>query len=266
MAERLKEGAIAGFFGPAIGLFATSIGLQLLVSYWGGPGFVVFLTTIFTGLVGVTLGPRSGRRVAIAMLLGLELMYVVIALSPISGRIAKGLARKDVSTQKADAVFVFGSSVFGNGELSDVALSRLVHGLEIMTTGQAPRLVLSELPRPYRSYSEPAQRLMTRLGIKKELLAVGPVVNSRDEAVLVAKLFQEKGWKTVVAVTSPLHSRRACASLEHEGLNVICSPAVETRYNLDHLNRAHDRLEVFGQGLHERLGAWVYKRRGWIAN
>ena len=45
------------------------------------------------------------------------------------------------------------------------------------------------------------------LGLKQELLTVGPVRSTHDEAVLAARLFQERGWRSVLLVTSPTHTR-----------------------------------------------------------
>jgi hypothetical protein len=39
---------------------------------------------------------------------------------------------------------------------------------------------------------------------------------------------------------------------------------METRFDLETLDRADDRLIAFGSLIHERVGLWVYRRRGWI--
>jgi uncharacterized SAM-binding protein YcdF (DUF218 family) len=65
-------------------------------------------------------------------------------------------------------------------------------------------------------------------------------------------------------VTSPTHSRRACAAFEREGLAVVCVPAVETQFDVESLEKPNDRVRAFGPVIHERLGLLVYRRRGWI--
>ena len=47
---------------------------------------------------------------------------------------------------------------------------------------------------------------------------------------------------------------------------MVSTPSVENRFDLDALDTAADRLAAFGSLLHERLGYWVYERRGWVAN
>jgi uncharacterized SAM-binding protein YcdF (DUF218 family) len=151
-----------------------------------------------------------------------------------------------------------------DGELTDEAVSRLLHGLELLQQGHAPRLILSELPPPYPSHSEAARQLMAALAMEQRVLSVGETRNTRSEALAVAALYRERGWKRLLVVTGPLHSRRACASLEHEGIAVICSPSVERSFDLEMLDQPDDRLRSFGAIVHERVGIWVYARRGWL--
>jgi uncharacterized SAM-binding protein YcdF (DUF218 family) len=101
------------------------------------------------------------------------------------------------------------------------------------------------------------------LDVTTELLTIdGPNENTHDEAVSLARTCRDRGWKQVIVVTSPYHSRRACAAVEHEGLSVVCSPSAETRYDLRDLVGSGRR--AFSDVLHERIGLLVYRWRGWI--
>ena len=80
----------------------------------------------------------------------------------------------------------------------------------------------------------------------------------------MARLFRERGWRKLLLVTSPTHSRRAAATFEREGVSVVSSPSMETRFDLENLTRTDDRLFAFGAVLHERVGLGVYRWRGWI--
>jgi uncharacterized SAM-binding protein YcdF (DUF218 family) len=99
-----------------------------------------------------------------------------------------------------------------------------------------------------------------------ELVTVGPIRNTHDEALEVARLCRSRGWTRLLVVTSPTHTGRACPTVERQGIAVVCVPAVETRFDLETLDRPLERMTLFGQVLHERVGAWVYRRRGWIAD
>jgi uncharacterized SAM-binding protein YcdF (DUF218 family) len=109
-----------------------------------------------------------------------------------------------------------------------------------------------------------ARRWLDELRIRADLLDLGPVGNTHDEAILLAARARERGWTRVLGVTSPTHEWRACATLEHEGLVAIASPAMETRYDVPELRSPHARVSAAGAVLHELVGAWTYRRRGWI--
>jgi uncharacterized SAM-binding protein YcdF (DUF218 family) len=190
-------------------------------------------------------------------------LWLAVAATPLTSALASGLIRRD-AVAPADAVVVLASDVQGNGELTPSATSRLLHGMELLHEGLAPRLVLSEIAgRP--SHAAAARPRLAALGVAPELIVVGPVRNTHDEAVAFARALRERGLRRVLMVTSPLHTRRAAAALEHEGLEVLSSPSGETSYDLDGLDYIDDRLRAFGDVLHERLGWVVYRWRGWLS-
>jgi uncharacterized SAM-binding protein YcdF (DUF218 family) len=246
--------------GALGGFFARDLDVLTLVSYGGDRTPMVAAAAVIGALLWLT----PLRRPLGALVGLLALAFALVAFTPLCAWMYQGLPRRDALAD-ADAVFVSASRLQSDGELTTTALNRLVHGLEVIGAGKAPRLILSELPPPHGSYAAVARRLMEGLGLRAELLAVGPVRNSRDEAVAVAALGRQMGFRRLILVTSPTHSRRAAAALEHEGMSVISSPCMETRFDLERLDRADERLGAFGNLLHERVGLYVYARRGWIA-
>src|SRR5262249_41914087 len=145
---------------------------------------------------------------------------------------------------------------------------RLLRGLELVAEGRTSRLVLSELPPPKASYVPLARTEMERLGLHAEILTVGPVVNTHDEAVAGAAPPPGRGGETLLPpATPPTHSRRAAATLEREGLSVLSVPSLEVMFDLENLDRGEtvdDRFHAFASIVHERLGLFLYRRRGWI--
>jgi uncharacterized SAM-binding protein YcdF (DUF218 family) len=255
------ESAARGFaVGGLIGILAKDLGLASIVSYWSDHAPLV---AAFAAVGALAWGTRFRPLFATAAA-GLGLLWLVVAFSPLSNYLAKDLVRRD-PLGPADAVFVLNSGIQRDGELTTSAMSRLLHGLELLGQDRAPRLVLSELSTPDSRYAAAARALMDRLGLQHEIVTVGPVRNTHDEAVAVGALFRQRGWRRVLAVTSPAHSRRASACLEREGLEVISSPSTETQYDFEMLTRPDDRLRALAPVLHERLGLYVYRRRSWIA-
>ena len=248
-----RHGAVLGACLGALGAFlGRDLGLGFPAPAWiAGAG------------AGILLGWLGLGRVLAAGVLVLAAAWAAVALTPLASAAAEGLVRRD-DLGRADAVLVLGSRLQKDGEPTAPALSRLLHGLELVRQGWAPALILPELREPSARYVPVARGLMESLGIEAELVSIGPVGRTRDEAVLAGRLCRERGLCRLLVVTSPTHSRRACAALEREGLYVLSSPAVETRFDLETLERPEERLPAFASVLHERLGLLYYRRRGWI--
>ena len=246
-------GALAGFL-------ARDLDLAGALSVWSD----IAPTMVLIALAGALLWRTSLRPMVAAGTGALGFLWLAVVFTPLSGRLAVGLVRAD-PIAPADAVFVLASRLQKDSELTPQAESRLLRGLELLAEGHAGRLILTEQPRPSALYEPSARRLMKSLRLDMELVTVGPTRNTHDEAVAVAQLCRTRGWTRLLVVTSPTHTGRACATVERQGIAVVCVPAVETRFDLETLDRPLERLLLFSQVLHERLGAWIYRRRGWSA-
>jgi uncharacterized SAM-binding protein YcdF (DUF218 family) len=254
------RGPVLGLLaGAAIVLMAKELDLGGLFSFWGPhDGFAVAVA------FACALAWLTRLRVVVATAaLAMAALWAVVAFTPLVRGLARDLPRRD-ALASADAVFVLGSRIQADGELTEVAMSRLLRALELVGEHRAGRLILSELAPPSRSHAQAARALMDSLGLHPELLVVGPIANTHDEAVAVTRLCHERGFSRLLVVTSPTHARRASAVFEAQGITVISSPAAETRFDLETLDRSDDRLRAFAAVLHERIGLWVYRRRGWV--
>jgi uncharacterized SAM-binding protein YcdF (DUF218 family) len=93
---------------------------------------------------------------------------------------------------------------------------------------------------------------------------VAPVSTTHDEAMRTAELLAPANTRTIAVVTSPLHTRRACATFEGVGFSVVCVPSDERRYAAYTLPGPADRFDAFFDLLYERLGMIEYRARGWV--
>ena len=103
-----------------------------------------------------------------------------------------------------------------------------------------------------------------------EYHSLGACSDTHDEAVKVAALAKQRGLKRVLLVTSASHMPRSMATFQKAGVQVV---AVPCNY-LSSLNQVNDLqwfhlpsdhgFEIFNFWLHEILGDWVYRWRGWI--
>jgi uncharacterized SAM-binding protein YcdF (DUF218 family) len=238
---------------------SIDLDLTALVSYTRDRTILV----LAAGAAGALLWLTPVRKLLAAATVAIAALWLAVAFTPLVSWMADGLVRRD-PVRDADAVFVFGSRLQTDGDPTMDAMSRLLKGLELVAEGRSPRLVVSELHWPSKPYAPIARAWARDFAPKAEVLAVGPVANTREEAVAVARLLRERGLRRVIGVTSPVHTRRAAAALEREGLEVIAVPALEVRYDLETLDFPGDRRRAFGSVAHERLGLFVYRRRGWL--
>jgi uncharacterized SAM-binding protein YcdF (DUF218 family) len=253
---RLGTGLLAGALA---GLLALDLGLPSLVSWLGDRSTIVLWSAAAAAFLWLT----PLRRLAGAGVALLALVWLVVSYTPVTSRMAEGLVRSDPA-EPADAVFVFSSRIQEDGDPTADAMSRLLKGVQLVAEGRAPRLLVSELPPPSGPYAPLARAWLASQGRGGEVIVVGRIGNTRDEAVLVGNMFRERGWSKVLAVTSPLHTRRAALALEKEGVSVAAVPAIETRFDLERLDWPGDRRRAFSAVGHERVGIFVYRRRGWV--
>ncbi len=256
-----KDVLTGASFGLLAGILIKDLDLTTVVSYWGDRSLVA----ASAALVGAALWPTRLQGLLGWGVLSLVILWAAAAFTPLTTWMARGLERRD-PLRKADAVFVLASGLQEDGELSTAAMSRLLRGLELLGEGWAPRLILSELPDG-PSYRSAACELMNRFGLDHEIVSVGPVRSTHDEAVAVAEAARDFGFEHLLVVSSPSHTRRAAAALEAQNLRVSAVPAQETMFDYGHLEDdwgGDDRLRAFPMLLHEHLGLFAYRLRGWI--
>jgi uncharacterized SAM-binding protein YcdF (DUF218 family) len=265
----METGAAGRWRRMGVGLAVGALGGGVLLDL-DLPGLVFmdedsWVCVLAGAIVGALLWLTPARRLVGWAVALLAVLWAAVAFTSLIVWLEDGLVRKD-PLRAADLVYVFGASVQSNGDPTAEAMSRLLKGIELLAEGQAPLLVVPELPPPGGfGYLALARRWAETFAPRGRVLALeGPDVNTHDEALALARLCRERGWKRVLAVTSPLHTRRASATLERAGLEVISVPSIETRFDLAQPNSPGDRRPAFVPIVHERIGLLVYRHRGWI--
>lgn len=223
-------------------------------------------------LAGILLGViRLFWLPVFAASLGL-ILWLAIGFTPLVSKLALSLrAATPLSSLRprvADAVVVLGSGIQEDNEFNAVSEARFLGGLYVARQDWAPLIVLTQPPPPGGSHLKTAEKMMARLKLSFPMTVVGPVYNTHDEAVAVAKLAGQRQWKTIIVVTSPTHSLRAELVFRRAGkdigLKVLSVPCHETAYNIDDLSTPDERVKAFASALHEKVGIAIYRARGWI--
>jgi uncharacterized SAM-binding protein YcdF (DUF218 family) len=261
-APGILPGALAGALA---GLLLDRLGLTGLLPDrdWLPPllqaGLVVGL---FAGVVG--------RAICLWFVdVALLATSLIVGYTTLMPRAASAWVRNDPLPATAQAVAVLSSSVSSDTALDQFGIDRLLTGLELVSERRATRLVTSRVDRPFRSgrvSTDADQRRIIRLIDSTVAWSmVDNVHSTRDEAVRMARLLLPGGVRRIYLVTSPLHTRRACATFEAVGFTVVCHAAREHGHPAWHPETPEDRLESFRQYIYERLGMLKYQYNGWVA-
>lgn len=254
------------------GALLGALGGFLVVELGAGgviPGNLSALVFVLTGLVfGLTLGVAGWVSILGAADGLLLVLYVVIAGTPLMSTLAPRWVRQDTWSARPDAVVVLSSGVLSDSALDVTALDRLLSGVEIVARDSVPRLVTTRIGMSYDGRPVTSdfdqRRVVSLAGIAAKWAVVDSVYSTRDEAVRSARLLLPAGARTIVVVTSPMHTRRACATFEGVGFTVFCQPDREHNHVTWHPRGGGDRLAAFRDYLYERLGMLKYGAKGWL--
>ena len=218
--------------------------------------------------LGALVGGAGGRRL-VQGAAGLTIAAVLlVSASPVLGRFAYRYVRSDaLPSEPVDAIVVLSGSVSGDGDLGHAATDRLLEAIHLLREGVASRLVLSRVyagrnQRPPNSDAD-QDFLLSLSGLAPEVHRVDDVGSTRLEAVRMDSVARQAGWGRLVVVTSPTHTRRACAAFEKLGRTVICHPSADRGLAFRTLAGPTDRMQAFGLWLYEALAWAEYRIRGW---
>jgi uncharacterized SAM-binding protein YcdF (DUF218 family) len=256
-------------FGAAVGL---TVGFAWVMA---GLGFVHGDPSHIVPLIGAAAGALCGwfaiYRPALWACVAVSLAAAVIAYTPvIAGPAARWVRRDALPSRPLDAVVVLSADVNRAGAMNAPGVERLLAGLEVMRRNQARRLITTRIVNrddgpPVTSDSDQAAIIGLTPDSAKWVL-LNSVYNTHDEALEVQRLLgaSRASGASVGVVTSPMHSRRACAVFESVGLTVVCLPSPGRGYAVNELHRPRARLDAFHDYLYERLAMIEYRARGWI--
>lgn len=129
--------------------------------------------------------------------------------------------------QKADAILIFGASVWPGGMASPVLRFRTRHAYNLWKQGLAPKIVctggIGKNP-PAEAIVE--ARLLESWGVPESAIVLEEKSTStRENARFAAKLLPKNA--SVIAVSDPYHLWRARRDCQKVGLTAFPSPALE---------------------------------------
>lgn len=166
----------------------------------------------------------------------------------------------------ADAIVVLGGEKLAadmpaDGDSEADARTRVGFGYLLYRSGRAPAVFLSG-----ESDAKPMAAMLERQGVPATALRLETASRTTYEnARNTAALLRGEGRHTILLVTSPAHMPRAAASFEKQGLRVIPAPALAPAAAppMSPWQPRRAMLWDASHALHEYIGLWVYRWRGW---
>ena len=254
--------------------------LKSCVDFLEPPGLVWLALTVKM----ISLIRRRARR-ALWLIGSAWLLFTLTAALPVSNWLLASLEDDwpvvDIAKLPAcDAIVVLGGGVEPSerepsGLRLMVGADRLFTAVKLAREGKGGCIVIGGggFKRQGRQVSEAdgaRDWVQDWQLVSVPVLSLGTCLDTHDEAVKVSALVREKGWQRVALVTSAFHMRRTRAVFEKAGVPVIpvaCSyltPAMRgTEQKWISVPNAAN-LTHFEVWMHEVIGWWVYRLRGWI--
>jgi uncharacterized SAM-binding protein YcdF (DUF218 family) len=218
-------------------------------------------------ITGAAISFTRLRRLPIWASLALVTLILLVSYTGIIAAPARQFIRADPVPASADAVVALSAGVSADGYLPQQGLDRLIKAVELVKSGVAPVLVVTREERRIdggkTATSADQQRIIALAGIP-HILSTVAVKSTHDEAMQIARLATNHGWKRIVLVTSPFHSRRACGTFEKAGLIISCVPSDSRDVAIRNLKFPSDRIQAFRMWLYETAGTLRYRQLDWL--
>jgi hypothetical protein len=234
--RRAAKGAVLGVLAHYL---AYQMGLLAFFAVLPFPWPSFYLAVpLFAALMGL------GFRKIVWILSGaVAVLYTLVAFTPVFVPVMRAWPEVQAPVE-ADAIMVLHSDVNADGTIDRFALYRLLRGVELVQDGWSDQLVMSHLGEERPSDEADLAKLLRALPPGVEVHRIGPVESTRDEARVFGEFARERGWRRVLLVTTPMHSRRQAAIFRKTGLEVVSVPSHNRDYSPD-LRKPRERVAAF---------------------
>jgi uncharacterized SAM-binding protein YcdF (DUF218 family) len=147
--------------------------------------------------------------------------------------------------QFADAIVPLGG---------EAAQERLIHAAKLFKEGYAQSFIIVnediKLPGIRTGYNELVKREAIWQGVSSESIVFAPgiVTSTVDEALSVRELAQREGFRSLIVVTSPFHTRRTRRifrdTFRETGITITVQPVVGHWYKADSWWKSQEGLQT----------------------
>jgi len=215
------------------------------------------------------------------------LLFLAVAACPtveawLTASLERQYPDRDVdSYPSAQAIVVLGGTIHMPSTVHHASAiidssDRLLMALRLYHAGKAPLVALSGGNNPLSFEKVPAQSeaevmrsLLVEWGIPDAALQIeGGSINTHENALFSYRLLAGRGVRRIILVTSAMHMPRAAAAFRKAGFDIIPAPADfqtgwEAPSTIFRWMPQSDAFVNSSKAIHEWLGLWVYRLRGW---
>ena len=213
--------------------------------------------------------------------LAVGVLYL-FSIQPVSNALVRHLEAGARSTMKEGVVY---DGVVLLGGIVDVLVSkpdrpraygenseRLLATYDLLRTGLAKEVLVSSGDEgPFAREAHVLRQQLIDWGIAPERAVIDDQSrNTRENAVESARVARERGWKSILVVTSAFHMERALGCFRAVGLEVDALPVDQRGYDPARLSGSWQswlprvgNLAQSTHALHEMAGRVIYRVRGY---
>jgi uncharacterized SAM-binding protein YcdF (DUF218 family) len=219
------------------------------------------------------------RRAFYTMLLGLGWLYLcstAMFANFLMGSLERDFVSRAMSViSEADAIVLLGGAIRGDthmGTLPDLnqQADRLLHAVALYKAGKAPViLVTGGAASGSRPEAQQMKEVLMVMGVPaRDILLELQSRNTHDNALFSAQILKARKMQRILLVTSAFHMRRASELFVGQGLDTVPAPTDFQRVvGLPVLPGGLPGVGNLARttyALHEILGYWFYRWRGWL--
>jgi uncharacterized SAM-binding protein YcdF (DUF218 family) len=225
------------------------------------------------------------RSLALRLLAASIFVLVVFSCPEVSLTIARSLEAQyrdsDVAQMpEAPAIVVLGGTIHTPNQVHPASAladssDRLLVAYRLYRAGKAPLVICSGGNNPWMGDPHHASEARSMSGLLEEWGIPAAVIeveensiDTRGNALFSYRILSARGIRKIILVTSAMHMPRAAAAFRKVGFEVIPAPA-DFRTGWEGSNPfllwlpKAESMELSEKALHEWLGLWVYRLRGW---
>lgn len=263
---RIKEFTEAPLHGAILALLI--LGATTLLGLASAMNFDRPMAIPIAIAIGALLGRWLLKPIAWIALVCCALVAIGLWTSIVPSLAAPFVRNDPVNLANVDAVFVFSNSVNSRGLVTGEGIDRLLTGIALRAKRPELPLIVSVVKSTTRgpgiSSLADQQAMIAMVPASGPVEIIDSVYSTRDEAVRLSRRAFLARWKRVAVVTSPMHTRRACATVESLGLAVTCV-AAPWRVAGWPARTASDRRVIMQRLTYETLAWAQYRLSGWAS-